>query len=201
MSKEVPIFALGTVLFPRGMLPLRVFEPRYVDMIKECMRNGTAFGVVCIRDGEEMGEAPSVFDVGTYARIVDFDLLEDGLLGVTAAGDGRFRIHTTEVRPNQLLVATEVSAIAEDEDEELPDDLAHLAQIVEEIYTATKRDLPEDDAQQTAWIGNRIAEVLPIPLGQKQHLLELTDPVLRLREVNEVVVRLSEQGDEETGPH
>ncbi len=204
MSDEVPIFTLGTVLFPQGVLPLRVFEPRYVDMIKECMRGGVPFGVACIRDGAEVGSAASIYDVGTYARITDFDLLDNGLLGITATGEERFRIHETAVRPDQLLVATKVSAIAPDATEALPEEFAHLAQIVTEIIAATQRAQPDsvatddgDDAQSAAWIANRIAEVLPIPLARKQHLLELTDPLLRLREVHEVVVRLSEQEDDD----
>ena len=142
MSEEVPIFALGTVLFPRGVLPLREFEPRYVDMIKTCMRTGTPFGVACIRDGSEVGSAPSVYNVGTYAQITDFDLLDNGLLGVTATGAERFHIHATTVRPDQLLVATEVSAIEADEPAGLPDEFAHLAQIVTEIMAATKGEPP-----------------------------------------------------------
>ena len=98
LPSEVPIFALGTVLFPGGVLPLRIFEPRYLDMIKRCMANGTPFGVCSIKQGREVGQAAGIRDYGTLAHITDFDLLEDGLLGIEARGGERFEVISSEVR-------------------------------------------------------------------------------------------------------
>jgi len=89
---EIPLFPLGTVLFPGGPLPLRIFETRYIDLVRRCLRDGSGFGVVQIREGVEAGGSASTFDVGTYARIVDFSQQPDGLLGIRAVGERRFRI-------------------------------------------------------------------------------------------------------------
>ena len=92
MSEEIALFPLNTVLFPGGPLVLRIFEARYLDLVKRCMRDGTGFGVVQIREGQEAGGPALTFDVGTYARIVDFSQQPDGLLGIRALGERRFRI-------------------------------------------------------------------------------------------------------------
>ena len=90
---EIPLFPLGTVLFPGGPLPLRIFEARYIDLVRRCMREGSGFGVVLILDGTEAGDTPAqICDVGTYARIVDFSGEPGGLLGIEARGERRFRI-------------------------------------------------------------------------------------------------------------
>jgi hypothetical protein len=88
MSEEIPLFPLSTILFPGGPLVLRIFEARYLDLVKRCMRDGTGFGVVQIREGQEAGGPALTFDVGTYARIVDFSQQPDGLLGIRALGNG-----------------------------------------------------------------------------------------------------------------
>ncbi len=89
---EIPLFPLGTVLFPGGPLPLRIFETRYVDLVSRCLRDGSGFGAVLIREGMEAGGPALTYDVGTYARIVDFSQQPDGLLGIRATGERRFRI-------------------------------------------------------------------------------------------------------------
>ena len=100
----VPLFPLNSVLFPGGMLPLRIFEPRYLDMVSECMRSDSCFGVCLIRDGKEVVKAASCFDIGTLARIVDWDQRDDGLLGITVKGESRVRILGRDVRENKRLV-------------------------------------------------------------------------------------------------
>ena len=191
--EQIPIFALGTVLFPGGELSLRVFETRYVDMVRECMRAGEAFGVACIREGSEVGQAPRVHDVATTARISDFDLLDDGLLGITADGERRFRILETQVEPNQLIRATRVEWLEPDFAADVPGQFAHLTTVVEKIYETLQRDVPPGATTDAGWVANRIAEVLPVPQGRKQQLMELDDPITRLSEVDEIVQRLAEQ--------
>ncbi|MBT6273867.1 MAG: peptidase S16, partial [Chromatiales bacterium] len=129
---DLPIFALNTVLCPEGQLPLRVFETRYVDMIKRCMASASPFGVCLIRDGNEVGQAAAIYDVGTLANVVDFDLLEDGLLGITAKGGERFRITDTTVRDDQLLTANCI-AVAAEPCAALPDEFEHLAKMAEAV--------------------------------------------------------------------
>lgn len=190
--EQIPIFALGTVLFPGGELSLRVFEPRYVDMVRECMREQSVFGVACIKDGREVGRAPRVHDVATSARISDFDRLDDGLLGITASGERRFRIIETRTEPNELIRATKVEWFDCDQPAPVPDEYVHLRTVVEKIYETLERTMPHEASADAAWIANRIAEVLPVPLTRKQQLLELEDPVIRLREVDAIVQKLAE---------
>jgi len=179
---EIPLFPLGTVLFPGGPLPLRIFEARYIDLVRRCLRDDTGFGVVLIREGVEAGGPAETFDVGTYARIVDFSQQPDGLLGIRAAGERRFRILTRRRARDGLNVA-DVEWLPDDPNLPLPEELAELAPALDSIlaqvgepYASLERR--PDDA---AWVAGRLAEILPIPPGHKQHCLELDDPTERLR--------------------
>jgi uncharacterized protein len=179
---EIPLFPLGTVLFPGGPLPLRIFETRYIDLVRRCMRDDSGFGVVLLREGAEAGTPAVTFDVGTYARIVDFSQQPDGLLGIRATGERRFRILDRR-RARDGLNLADVEWLAGECPLPLPDEFAELAPAIDAIlteagepYTSLERRL--DDA---AWISGRLAEILPVPAVHKQHCLELDDPVERLR--------------------
>jgi len=179
---EIPLFPLGTVLFPGGPLPLRIFETRYIDLVRRCMRDGSGFGVVLIREGAEAGTPAVTFDVGTYARIVDFSQQPDGLLGIRATGERRFRILERR-RARDGLNLADVEWLPEERSVPLPGEFAELGPAIDAIltqagepYTSLERRL--DDA---AWISGRLAEILPVPTVHKQHCLELDDPVERLR--------------------
>ena len=180
--EEIPLFPLGVVLFPGGPLPLRIFETRYIDLVSRCLRDGSGFGVVLIREGAEAGGPALTFDVGTYARIVDFSRQDDGLLGIRAQGERRFRI-VERRRARDGLNLADVEWLPEDPAVPLPAEFADLAPALEAVldqvgepYASVERRL--DDA---AWVAGRLAEIVPIPPGHKQHCLELDDPVERLR--------------------
>jgi hypothetical protein len=177
----VPIFPLGTVLFPGAILPLRIFEVRYVEMAKACLKDGTPFGVCLIREGVEVG-APAVPEpVGCLARIAECDVEQLGVLNVKAEGVERFRIVSTDVNRDGLVVGRIVDLHAEPEAADAPG-LADCAgflrkvmpQIGAERFTQPYRF---DDA---SWVGFRLAEILPLRMDVKQKLLELTDATLRL---------------------
>ena len=179
---EIPLFPLGTVLFPGGPLPLRIFETRYIDLVSRCLRDGSGFGVVLIREGAEAGGPALTFDVGTYARIFDFSRQDDGLLGIRAQGERRFRILERRRARDGLNVA-DVEWLPGDRVVPLPAEFADLGPALEAVleqvgepYASLERRL--DDA---AWVAGRLAEIIPIPPGHKQHCLELDDPVERLR--------------------
>ena len=179
---EIPLFPLGTLVFPGGPLPLRIFETRYIDLVRRCMREDSGFGVVMIREGAEAGGPAETFDVGTYARIVDFSQQPDGLLGIEARGERRFRIVERRQARDGLNLAT-VEWLPPEAVVPLPEEFAELGPAVEgaltqlgEPYASLERRL--DDA---AWVAGRLAEILPLPAGHKQHVLELDDPVERLR--------------------
>jgi len=179
---EIPLFPLGTVLFPGGPLPLRIFETRYIDLVRRCLRDDTGFGVVLIREGVEAGGPAETFDVGTYARIVDFSPQPDGLLGIRATGERRFRILERRRARDGLNVA-DVEWLPEDPNLPLPEELAELAPALDSILTQVGEPYAslERRAEDAAWVAGRLAEILPIPPGHKQHCLELDDPIERLR--------------------
>jgi uncharacterized protein len=187
----IPLFPLNVVLFPGGPLPLRIFETRYLDMVRNCMRNSTGFGVVLIRSGGEVGPAET-YDVGTMTRIVDFHQLQDGLLGLSCVGEQRFRIHSRRRQPDGLNIG-EVEPLAAEEPVPVPERHRALAGLLQTVLpqlgeSYTGIDMHLDDA---VWVGHRLAEILPMPPADKQHCLELSDPLRRL-DVLAPMVRLAE---------
>jgi uncharacterized protein len=177
---SIPLFPLNLVLFPEGPLPLRIFEPRYVDMVSRCMRESAGFGVVLIREGAEVGPVDFV-EVGTLASVVDFHQLADGFLGLSCRGGMRFRILSRSVQADGLNLGV-VQWRAPEPQVQIPERHARFATLLKEL-------LPQlGDAYQgvtprledAAWVGQRIAEILPLALPDKQHCLEMDDPLERL---------------------
>jgi Lon protease-like protein len=179
---EVPLFPLGVVLFPGGPLPLRIFEARYIDLVRRCLREDSGFGVVLIREGVEAGGPAKTFDVGTYARIVDFSQQPDGLLGIRATGERRFRI-VGRRRARDGLNLADVSWLPEEQLLPLPEEYAELGPMLDAILTQAGEPYAslERHPDDAGWVSARLAEILPVPSVHKQHCLELDDPVERLR--------------------
>ena len=181
MTLNIPLFPLNTVLFPGGVLPLRIFEPRYLDMVSECLKTDSGIGVVLIRNGREVGELAETYEVGTLSQICYWHKRSDGLLGVTLQGEQRFRIISTDVRPNQLLIA-EVELLPEppvipvtDTHQQLVDLLKQIINQLEPPYT-TLTPAYED----ASWVSARLVELLPIDMPYKQKLLMTDDARQRL---------------------
>jgi uncharacterized protein len=179
---SIALFPLNMVLFPEGSLPLRIFETRYLDMVRRCMREDQGFGVVLIREGREVGTADiETYEVGTMAKITDFHQLPDGLLGLSCVGEGRFRILRHSRQPDGLHLGS-VEWLDSEPAMPVPPRHARLAELLRtvlpqlgEVYTDIQMRL--DDA---AWVGHRLAEILPLPLKDKQTYLEINDPIQRL---------------------
>ena len=185
--ERLPVFALNTVLFPRGTLALKVFEPRYVEMTKSCLRDGTPFGVCAIREGREVGDPALTAQVGCTARIVDWDLPHPNLFHIGALGEQRFRIVESEVDALGLIVC-EAELLPTEVSTEAPDALCRhvLATAVSRIG-ADKFTAPVelDDA---AWVSYRLAEMMPIALPLRQQLLETDTAQARLALLHRLLV-------------
>ena len=185
---RVPLFPLNTVLFPGGPLPLRIFEPRYLDMVSGCLKSDSPFGVLLIREGRETGPA-TTHDVGTLARITDWYQGSDGLLGVTAIGEQRFRLVSSECLPNGLNLG-EVEVLPDEPPMPLPEEYRQLSHILSDVLDDLGRlyESLEWRLDDATWVTSRFVEILPLDLEQKQHCLELGDAGKRL----EIVGRLLE---------
>jgi len=183
---DIPLFPLNTVLFPGGFLPLRIFEPRYLEMVASCMQQQSPFGVVLIRQGGETGAPAETFEVGTLAAIVDFDKGKDGLLMIACIGGDRFRILERKLEPNRLQRA-QVEVLEAGEDSVLPPEYLPLAAFLRAVVNQpgiSRRIAPPDiDYGSPRELGYRLAELLPVPVQQQQQLLEIDDPLRRLAEI------------------
>ena len=181
MTRELPLFPLETVLFPGGPLHLRIFEPRYLDMVASVLRGDNRFGVVAIRAGSEVGAAET-FEVGTTAEIVDW---EDagGLLAISALGRDSFRIEDTTRRPNGLYVGR-VELIEDLPATPLPAEHAKLASLLKRLLAQLPIYAPLATAYDDAtWVGARLAEILPLTVPLKQAVLETRDARERLERI------------------
>lgn len=179
-SVSLPLFPLNTVLFPDGVLPLRVFEARYMDMVTRCMREGSSFGICLIAAGPEVGEAALPHPVGTEARIEHWEMDEPGVLSIIVRGARRFRVVDHEVERDGLLNG-EVVWLPEPASQPVPAAQADILPLLQVLAAEAGDRMPQphrfDDA---AWVGARYAEMLPIPAAARQRLLELDDVVSRL---------------------
>lgn len=187
--RELPLFPLRAVLFPGGPLPLRIFEPRYLDMVSRCLREQSGFAVVLIGEGEEAAGAVSFAATGTEARIVDFDRLDDGLLGIRCLGLERVRVVEAWRDPDGLNRGR-VMDIAADPVVEVPAEQAWLCDVVRQVLPEAGETYAQVAFREDAgWIGNRLAEMLPLSLADKQLLLEMMDPLERLDALEPAVSR------------
>jgi len=178
--ERLPIFPLGTVLFPGALLPLKIFEQRYMDMAKGCLKEGLSFGICLIREGSEVG-APAVPEqVGTLAKIVDWDMEQLGVLKVRVEGGERFRLNSTEVQPNGLIIG-EVERFTESPD--TSGDLEACAAFLKKVVAAVGAGQFAEPLRfdEVSWVGFRLTEILPLRPDVKQRLLELTDGPGRLK--------------------
>lgn len=174
------LFPLHTVLFPDGPLPLRIFEPRYLDMISRCLKENRHFGVLLLRSGSETGDARTV-NIGTLARINDWYQGSDGILGITAVGVERFRLRSY-VRQDDGLYVGSIDPLEAEPYQRVPDEYRSMGALLEVVIDDLGKlyenlETRYDDA---TWVGRRFAEILPISAQQKQHCLEIEDAIGRL---------------------
>jgi Lon protease-like protein len=194
-ASALPLFPLNTVLFPGGALPLRIFETRYVDMVRRCMRDASPFGVVLILTGAEVGAVGDTADVGTTARIVDFNAMPDGLLGITCMGDRKFRVIKRWQQSDGLNLG-DIEYLQSEQAIDLPEEYRHLGEllrdILPELAQELRGDLHAEDFADASWVSCRLAEILPLSLADRLGLLELNDPLVRLSKLSPLVRRVAD---------
>lgn len=194
-SIEIPLFPLRTVLFPGAVLPLRIFEQRYLTMIRDCAQADTGFGVCLIREGEEAVSPVKPAQIGTHAQVVDWYTLDDGLLGVSTIGTARFITETVWQQEDGLFKA-QINVLAEPPKTEVPAAYSVLSDVLARFIEKAGAQYPQstpESIQDATWVGYRLSELLPLSGVEKQHLLELMDPIERLQQLLEVMPRF--QGD------
>ncbi len=206
---SLPLFPLGTVLYPGGLLPLQIFEVRYLDMIGKCHKAGAPFGIISLTEGSEVrrpkdsgpsgdGFANEAFgSVGTLASITEFSVPQPGLMMIRCVGTQRFEISSREKLKHGLWIAN-VTRLDHDQTVPIPDDLQRTANALGKlIKSLQERRVPEDQMPLLApyqlddcgWVANRWCELLPMPLELKQRLMELDNPLLRLELVSDILDR------------
>lgn len=182
----LPLFPLRTVLLPGGLLPLKIFEQRYIDMAKGCLKDNRPFGVCLLTQGEEVatkaGAAPEIAKVGTLARIADWDMPQLGILHVATLGESRFQVQQHAVQASGLVVGEVIDIPAEPE-VALAEAYQPLANLLELIAARVgPQNFPAARAYGDAsWVGYRLVELLPLPLHIKQSMLEINDAEVRLQ--------------------
>jgi Lon protease-like protein len=193
-TSEIPLFPLSAVLLPHGRMPLQIFEQRYLDLVRQCMRDGSGFGVIWLRSGGEVAGSgePQLGDYGTYARIVDWDQLPNGLLGITIRGGERFRLHGRRRLANQLLMG-EVSLEGQPQPEPLREDWAGFARLLRglESHPHVQRigvDVDYEDARQVA---GALMQLLPLEEALKYRLLGLDDIDTIMDELDQLLNEVS----------
>ncbi len=190
---NVPLFPLNSIVLPRGRIPLQLFEPRYIDMLTRCLKEDRGFVVVLLRDGAEVGPTASFYDIGTYVRIIDFQQLENGLLGITVEGAAKVTVVRSWQQEDGLNVG-DVEVLLDEADSEVPDRFNELPSVLRALFRhPVVRDLDMDvdygDARHVGW---RLTELLPLDKQEKQRLVELQDPLERLSRLQELLEALEE---------
>jgi uncharacterized protein len=200
MNSQLTIFPLGTVLFPQGVLPLRIFEARYVDMVRECMRNELPFGVCRIIAENEPGQPVHHELLGCSTRIVNFDSEDSGILSIRTIGERRFKIIDKQV-DSKGLIRAQVEWLEIEPDHAIPAEMFRCRDVIEQVI-AELVDTEDDPMKKVleppyllgsaSWVSHRLCEILPFAAGSKQAMLELEDALQRLSIVNQVLQKHSE---------
>ena len=192
---DLPIFPLRTILFPGSKLPLRIFEPRYIDMVSRCMREDTEFGIILSRESTD----PKMFetyDTGTLAKIIDWDQGEDGLLGITTKGTEKFRLVELNKQEDGLNIGT-IERIEREEDFKPIEHFNHLVVLLQAILDDV--NIYSDDEKNfgsASWISYRFAEILPLKIEDKQKCLEIDDPIIRLNFLEPLIKMIRESSQQ-----
>lgn len=193
---EIPLFPLSAVLFPKGRMPLQIFEQRYIDLVRRCMKTDSGFGIVLIQRGTEVSlpgrREPRLHEVGTFARIVDWNTLSNGLLGITVEGCESFRILSTSRQEDHLLLA-QVEFCPAEQGISAGEVHQHLVDVLNALlqHPHARGLVVEFDPEDSCEIGNILAQLLPVSEQIKYELLCISSPAARLERLDEILGELS----------
>ena len=193
--EDLPIFPLRTILFPDSKLPLRIFEPRYIDMVSRSMREDSEFGIILSRESTD----PKMFetyDTGTLAKIIDWDQGGDGLLGITTLGTQKFRLKELNKQEDGLNIGS-IERIEKEGDYKPLKEFTHLVELLQAILDDV--NIYDDDEKRfdsASWISYRFAEILPLRIEDKQKCLEIDDPIIRLNYLEPLIKMIRESSQQ-----
>ena len=193
--EDLPIFPLRTILFPDSKLPLRIFEPRYIDMVSRSMREDSEFGIILSRESTD----PKMFetyDTGTLAKIIDWDQGGDGLLGIPTLGTQKFRLKQLNKQEDGLNIGS-IERIEKEGDYKPLKEFTHLVELLQAILDDV--NIYDDDEKRfdsASWISYRFAEILPLRIEDKQKCLEIDDPIIRLNFLEPLIKTIRESSQQ-----
>lgn len=181
MSYSLPLFPLQTVVFPGGLLPLRVFEPRYMEMVTQVIAERASFGICAIYEGRETDVSVKHHAVGTQVQVIDWDMPQPGILHIQTQARERIVVRASHREPNGLLVA-EVDDVGVEPAVAVPPELALSVEILHQIIDklGPEKFAQPHDYNNAVWVSYRLSEVLPLQLSIRQNLLEMNDSLARL---------------------
>ncbi len=190
---KVPIFPLNSVVLPRGKVPLQLFEPRYIDMLTRCLKDDQGFVITLLREGAETGRVASFYETGTYVRIIDFQQLDNGLLGITVEGDAKVSI-TNSWQQDDGLNLGEIEFLPAEAPADIPTVFHELPSVLRALFRhpvihELGMSVDYEDARDVGW---RLTELLPLDRQEKQHLMEMQDPLARLSHLQALLEALEE---------
>ena len=194
-DENCPIFPLRTMLFPDSRLPLRIFEPRYIDMVSKCMKDSLEFGVILSRESND----PKMFEtynIGTMAKIIDWEQGNDGLLGITAIGTNKFKLLGMNKQEDGLNIG-DVEIIEREGDFKPTENFSNLVSLLKAILDDI--NLYNDDEKKlesASWVSYRFAEILPLKFEDKQKCLEIDDPIIRLNYLEPLIRMIRENSQQ-----
>ncbi|WP_166268600.1 LON peptidase substrate-binding domain-containing protein [Marinobacter caseinilyticus] len=188
---HVPIFPLNSIVLPRGRIPLQLFEPRYIDMLTRCLKEDRGFVVVLLRDGLETNSTAAFYDIGTYVRIIDFQQLENGMLGITVEGQSKVAVVKTWRAPDGLNMG-DAEYLVEEAELAIPEAFSELPVVLKAllkhpVVNDLDMNVSFSDARDVGW---RLTELLPLDKQEKQRLVELQDPLERLERLHALLEAL-----------
>ena len=192
-TMNVPLFPLNSVVLPGGRIPLQLFEPRYIDMLTRCLKEDRGFVVVLLREGLETGKSVAFYDIGTYVRIIDFQQMDNGLLGITVEGKDKVTVVRSWQQQDGLNVG-DVECLLAEEQTPVPERFAELPSVLKALFRhpvvkELNMDVDFDDARDVGW---RLTELLPLDKQEKQRLVELQAPLERLERLLGLLEALEE---------